>query len=73
MEELDGHHLGIDPISLDNSKHDHNIDVKIHESKGLTDCTVSSAINKNVARLQEDARRKNDILKVLKWPSEAVM
>ncbi len=42
-------------------------------SESLTDCTVKSAITNQVARLQENAAGKKDILKLLKWPREGML
>jgi hypothetical protein len=41
-------------------------------SDGLTDCTVKSEINQ-LAKLQENARGKRDILKLLSWPQEGMI
>ena len=40
-------------------------------SHGLTDCTIKNNINQ-ITRLQENARGKQDIFKVLKWPQEGM-
>ena len=39
---------------------------------GLTDCTIKSEINQ-LAKLQENARGKRDILKLLSWPQEGMI
>lgn len=42
-------------------------------TEGLADCTVKKNITSHIARLQENAKGKNDILKLLKWPCEGVI
>ena len=42
-------------------------------SQGLTDCTVKNEITNHIAKLQENARGKSDILKLLQWPREGMM
>lgn len=42
-------------------------------SEGLTDCTVKKDISSHIARLQENAKGKSDILKMLQWPREGVI
>lgn len=42
-------------------------------AEGLADCTVKKNITSHIARLQENAKGKNDILKLLKWPCEGVI
>ena len=42
-------------------------------SQGLTDCTVKTEISSQIAKLQENAKGKSDILKLLKWPREGMM
>ncbi|XP_028398498.1 uncharacterized protein LOC114522079 [Dendronephthya gigantea] len=41
--------------------------------QGLADCTVRKDISSHIARLQENAKGKNDILKMLQWPREGVI
>lgn len=42
-------------------------------SQSLTDCTIKTEMTSQLAKLQENARGKSDILKLLKWPREGMM
>lgn len=43
------------------------------QTESLTDCTAKNEITNQVVKLQENAKGKVDILKLLKWPREAMM
>ena len=55
-------------LKLDNDYEDN----LVAASQGLTDCTIKNKINQ-ITRLQENARGKQDIFKLLKWPQEGMI
>ena len=48
--------------------------IPLVESEGVTDCRVEKLnLSTRLASLQDNARGKSDILKLLKWPQEGMI